>query len=65
MKISVAGSIRAGRDDVPTYEPIINHLKRAGDVLTEHVGDYTLSTYAQCHLTDYDICQRDLELAGE
>jgi hypothetical protein len=61
LKIYFAGSIRAGRDDVPTYEAIINHLKRAGDVLTEHVGDYSLSTYGQSHLTDQDICQRDLD----
>jgi 2'-deoxynucleoside 5'-phosphate N-hydrolase len=61
LKIYFAGSIRAGRDDVPTYEAIIKHLKRAGDVLTEHVGDYRLSTYGQSHLTDHDICQRDLD----
>lgn len=61
MKIYFAGSIRAGRDDVPVYEAIINHLKRAGDVLTEHVGDYALSMYGQSHLSDEDICQRDLD----
>jgi hypothetical protein len=36
MKIYFAGSIRGGRDDVPTYKAIIDHLKVKHQVLTEH-----------------------------
>ncbi|MGL5808390.1 MAG: nucleoside 2-deoxyribosyltransferase [Nocardioides sp.] len=55
-----AGSIRAGRVDVSLYERIISHLKRTGDVLTEHVGDYRLSLAGQTELTDRFIHDRDL-----
>ncbi|MGW4637893.1 nucleoside 2-deoxyribosyltransferase [Sphaerisporangium sp. NPDC004334] len=61
MKIYFAGSIRAGRDDVPTYQALITHLKRYGDVLTEHVGDYSLSLHGQSHLSDSRIHDRDLD----
>ncbi len=44
MKIYFAGSIRGGRDDAEIYSGIIELLKRYGDVLTEHVGDRTLSS---------------------
>lgn len=43
MKIYFAGSIRGGRDDVHIYEQIIIMLKKHGEVLTEHIGDKTLS----------------------
>jgi nucleoside 2-deoxyribosyltransferase len=43
MKIYFAGSIRAGRDDAAIYEILIAKLKTFGTVLTEHVGDKTLS----------------------
>ena len=43
MKIYFAGSIRGGRDDQELYLGIIESLKRYGEVLTEHVGDGTLS----------------------
>lgn len=55
-----AGSIRAGRDDVPVYARLVEHLKGYGEVLTEHVGDYTLSLHGQSHLTDKHIHDRDL-----
>lgn len=59
--IYFAGSIRAGREDVPTYQALISHLKSFGTVLTEHVGDCTLSQYGQSHLTDTFIHDRDLQ----
>ena len=43
MKIYFAGSIRGGRDDADRYYDIINHLKKYGDVLTEHVGNDALT----------------------
>jgi nucleoside 2-deoxyribosyltransferase len=61
VRIYFAGSIRAGRDDVPTYHALIEHLKQYGEVLTEHVGDYSLSLYGQSHLTDEFIHDRDVD----
>lgn len=61
MKIYFAGSIRAGRDDVAAYQALIAHLTRYGEVLTEHVGDYSLSLHGQSHLSDSFIHDRDLE----
>jgi 2'-deoxynucleoside 5'-phosphate N-hydrolase len=61
MKYYFAGSIRAGRDDVPTYRRIIQHLQATGEVLTEHVGDYSLSLKGQTAYTDKFIHDRDLE----
>ncbi|MBK4716127.1 MULTISPECIES: nucleoside 2-deoxyribosyltransferase [Tenebrionibacter/Tenebrionicola group] len=58
--IYFAGSIRAGRDDVPTYAKLINKLKDYGKVLTEHVGDYHLSVGGQSFLSDKFIHDRDL-----
>lgn len=61
MRIYFAGSIRAGRDDVPVYEEIIRHLAQHGTVLTEHVGDYRLSIHGQSDLTDTFIHDRDVD----
>lgn len=58
--IYFAGSIRAGRDDVPTYAKLINKLQKYGKVLTEHVGDYRLSIGGQSFLSDKFIHDRDL-----
>lgn len=55
-----AGSIRGGREDVARYQEIIEWLKGSGDVLTEHVGDYSLSLKGQTHLDDAFIHDRDL-----
>ncbi|WP_197034639.1 nucleoside 2-deoxyribosyltransferase [Glycomyces sp. NRRL B-16210] len=55
-----AGSIRAGRDDVPHYNRIIAHLKKSGPVRTEHVGDYSLSLSGQTQFDDKYIHDRDL-----
>jgi 2'-deoxynucleoside 5'-phosphate N-hydrolase len=55
-----AGSIRAGREDVDHYKRIILHLKRTGTVLTEHVGDYSLSLAGQTQFDDKYIHDRDL-----
>ena len=38
LKIYFCGSIRAGREDIGLYAKIIDHLKKYGKVLTEHVG---------------------------
>ncbi len=60
LYIYFAGSIRAGRDDVPTYAKLINKLQKYGKVLTEHVGNYQLSIEGQSFLSDEFIHDRDL-----
>ena len=44
MKIYFAGSIRGGRQDAELYRKVIAVLKENHQVLTEHVGDLSLST---------------------
>lgn len=65
MKIYFAGSIRGGRDDAEVYAGIIELLKRYGDVLTEHVGDRTLSAMGDDGPTDAFIYQRDMSWLEE
>lgn len=43
MKIYFAGSIRGGRDDRELYAHLINHLKKYGTVLTEHIADQSMT----------------------
>ncbi|MCK3683766.1 nucleoside 2-deoxyribosyltransferase [Maribellus sp. YY47] len=61
MKIYFAGSIRGGREDAALYEQLISYLKNFGEVLTEHVGDQTLSALGDDGPTDRFIHDRDLE----
>lgn len=44
MKIYFAGSIRGGRQDAELYHKVIAALKEKHQVLTEHVGDLSLSS---------------------
>jgi nucleoside 2-deoxyribosyltransferase len=44
MKVYFAGSIRGGRQDAALYRKVIAALKEKHQVLTEHVGDLSLST---------------------
>ena len=37
-RIYFCGSIRGGRDDRHLYIKLIDHLKKYGTVLTEHIG---------------------------
>ena len=43
MKIYFCGSIRGGREDAAVYRQMIEKLKEHGPVLTEHVGDPSLT----------------------
>lgn len=47
MKIYFAGSIRGGREDVGLYSKIIEMLKNYGTVLTEHLGDTSITSAGQ------------------
>jgi len=61
MKIYFAGSIRGGRQDAGLYEQIIQYLKTFGEVLTEHVGDPSLTNAGDDGPNDRFIHDRDLE----
>lgn len=43
-KVYFAGSIRGGRQDAELYRKVITALKEKHQVLTEHVGNLSLST---------------------
>jgi 2'-deoxynucleoside 5'-phosphate N-hydrolase len=60
MKIYFAGSIRGGRQDVPFYQSIIACLSSLGEVLTEHVGDVSLSEKGDDGPNDRFIHDRDM-----
>ncbi len=60
MTIHFAGSIRGGRDDKELYLEIIRVLGRYGTVLTEHIGDKTLSALGEDGPTDAFIYERDM-----
>jgi 2'-deoxynucleoside 5'-phosphate N-hydrolase len=60
MKIYFAGSIRAGRKDAAIYETMITWLRSYGEVLTEHVGDSSLSERGDDGPNDRDIHDRDM-----
>lgn len=61
MKIYFAGSIRGGREDAALYLQIIEYLKTFGEVLTEHIGDPSLTGLGDDGSTDKYIHNRDLE----
>jgi len=61
MKIYFAGSIRGGRDDTQLYLEIIEYLKNFGEVLTEHIGDDSISSYGESSMSDSDIHNRDMD----
>ncbi|QGY48114.1 nucleoside 2-deoxyribosyltransferase [Maribellus comscasis] len=61
MKIYFAGSIRGGREDAALYLEIIEFLKNYGEVLTEHVGDPSLTSNGDGGPADQYIHNRDLE----
>jgi len=65
MKIYFVGSIRGGRDDKELYLEIINILGKYGKVLTEHIGDKTLSAMGEDGPTDKYIYDRDMAWLNE
>ena len=60
MKIYFAGSIRGGRGDKEIYSLLINHLRKHGEVLTEHVGDKDLEEVGEI-IPDEEIFKRDVK----
>lgn len=65
MKIYFAGSIRGGRSDVDIYKKIIDHLNKNNKILTEHIGDYSLSVEGQKQLDNGYIRDRDIDWLKE
>jgi len=63
MKIYFAASIRGGRADVELYKQLIDFLKQNNQVLTEHIGDVSLSSEKQ--LSDKEIRDRDIKWLNE
>ena len=61
MKIYFAGSIRGGRTDAALYQRMIEAMKRHNHlVLTEHIGDLSLSMLEQKEDADERIYQQDI-----
>lgn len=65
MKIYFAGSIRAGREDRELYARIIEHLRRHGQVLTEHIGADALPDLDPGLSHDEFIYHRDMFWLGQ
>lgn len=65
MKIYFAGSIRGGREKVEDYKKIISILSGYGEVLTEHIGDTSLSSLGEQTKTDKEIFERDISWIDE
>ena len=61
MKIYFAGSIRGGREDAALYQEIIQYLGNFGTVLTEHIGDESLTAGGEHALSDQEIFRRDMD----
>jgi nucleoside 2-deoxyribosyltransferase len=64
MKIYFAGPIHGGRDDKEIYFEIINHVKKFGQVLNEHVGDKKLTDAGE-NLPSEQIYERDMRWIKE
>lgn len=58
-KIYFAGSIRGGRTDAELYKRIINYIQQEHIVLTEHVGDLSLSKTEGLKDRDVAIYEQD------
>jgi len=60
MKIYFAGSISGGRGDSELYAQIIEELRSYGQVLTEHLGDPTLTNMGEQRTDPGFILRRDV-----
>ena len=60
LKIYFAGSIRGGRVDAGLYRRMIQYMQREHKVLTEHVGNLSLSALEQGRAGDAAIYDQDI-----
>ncbi len=58
-KVYFAGSIRGGRADAELYKRLISHIQRGHIVLTEHIGDLSLSQTEGLENRDVAIYEQD------
>lgn len=65
LGIYFGASISGGREHVEIYQKIVNHLKRYGNVLTEHIADKRLTSMGETELSDRLIHERDMELLSK
>ena len=61
MKIYFAASITGGRDHAHVYPAIIEALRTHGTVLTEHIGQASLSDQGEVDKTDTFVHDRDMQ----
>jgi len=61
MKIYFAGSIRGGREDRDRYHSLIKHLSQYGEVLSEHIGEESLSASGEKDEDNVMIHRRDMD----
>ncbi len=64
MKIYFGGSIRGGRIDQQLYQELIDYLRRYGEVLSEHVGDPSV-THLGSKGTTKEIYRSDMVMLQE
>jgi len=60
MKVYFAWSIRGWRDDKELYNLIIEYISEYAEVVTEHIGEVTLSEMWEQEVTDEYIYTRDV-----
>ena len=60
MKIYFAGSITSGRENIEIYVELIKHLKKYGEVLTQHIGDKKITSQGETNLSAEEIHNRDI-----
>jgi nucleoside 2-deoxyribosyltransferase len=65
MKIYFSGSIRGGREHNEFYNLIIAEISKFGEVLSEFVGDKSLTSYGTLNIANEDIYSRDISLIKE
>lgn len=58
-KVYFAGSIRGGRADAELYGRVIRHIQKENIVLTEHIGDLSLSKLEGVENSDVAIYEQD------
>ena len=63
-KIYFAAAIRGGRDDAELYKEVIDFMKKDNVVLTEHIGNPSLTNTGE-KLIDVDIYERDINWLKE
>lgn len=58
-KVYFAGSIRGGRADAELYGRVIKHIQKEHIVLTEHIGNLSLSKLEDVENSDVAIYEQD------